>query len=154
MLNPYKGIYYIEGKVLFLTQIVVTRELDEGSHIWLKALSERLGKDDIQNLLEGVNRLTEKVDKELADSVLEVSIGANKQIVEELIGDDSLCQALMEIMEPVIQLRDQENIKKGLKKGIRLTIDTFREFGHGDAEIKEAIMRKYDISDEEVEGYL
>lgn len=152
--NPYKGIYYIEGKVLFPTQIVVTRELDEGSHIWLKALSERLGKDDIKNLLEGVNRLTEKVDKELADSVLEVSIGANKQIVEELIGDDSMCQALMEIMEPVIQLRDQENIKKGLKKGIQLTIDTLREFGHGDAEIKEAIMRKYDISDEEVEGYL
>ena len=94
------------------------------------------------------------VTKELADSVLEVSIGANKRIVEELIGDDSMCQALMEIMEPVIQLRDQENVEKGLKKGIRLTIDTLREFGHGDAEIKEAIMRKYEISDEEMEGYL
>lgn len=154
MSNPYKGIYYIEEKVLFPTQIVVTRELDEESHIWLKALSERLEKDDIRNLLEGVNRLTEKVDKELADSVLEVSIGANKQIIEELIGDDSMCQALMEIMEPVIQLRDQENIEKGLKKGIQVTIDTLREFGHKDAEIKAAIIRKYDISAEEVEGYL
>ena len=152
--NPYGGIYYIEGKVLFPTQIVVTRELDEESHIWLKALSERLKKDDIKNLLEGVNRLTEKVDKELADSVLEVSIGANKQIVEELMGDDSMCQALMEIMEPVIQLRDQENIEKGIKKGIQVTIDTLREFGHGDAEIKTAIMKKYEISAEEVEGYL
>ena len=55
MSNPYKGIYYIEGKVLFPTQIVVTRELDEDSHNWLKALSERLKKDDIRNLLEGVN---------------------------------------------------------------------------------------------------
>lgn len=154
MSNPYKGIYYIEGKVLFPTQIVVTRELDKESHIWLKALSERLEKDDIRNLLEGVNRLTEKVDKELADSVLEVSIGANKQVIEELIGDDSMCQALMEIMEPVIQLRDQENIEKGLKKGIQVTIDTLREFGHKDAEIKAAIMRKYDISAEEVDGYL
>lgn len=105
MSNPYKGIYYIEGKVLFPTQIVVTRELDKESHIWLKALSERLEKDDIRNLLEGVNRLTEKVDKELADSVLEVSIGANKQVIEELIGDDSMCQALMEIMEPVRNCR-------------------------------------------------
>lgn len=59
----------IEGNVLFPTQIVVTRELDEESHIWLKALSERLGKDDMRNLLEGVNKLTEKMDKELADSV-------------------------------------------------------------------------------------
>lgn len=154
MSNPYKGIYHIEGKVLFPTQIVVTRELDEESHIWLKALSERLEKEDIRNLLKGVNRLTEKVDKEFADSVLEVSIGANKQIIEEVIGDDSMCQALMEIMEPVIQLRDQENIEKGLKKGIQVTIDTLREFGHKDAEIKAAIMRKYDISAEEVDGYL
>lgn len=30
------------------------------------------------------------------------------------MGDDSMCQALMEIMEPVIQLRDQENIEKGI----------------------------------------
>ncbi|MDE7325976.1 MAG: hypothetical protein K2N63_06855 [Lachnospiraceae bacterium] len=83
--NPYRGVYYIEGKVLFPTQIIVTKELEQDSHIWLKALSERLGKDDIRNLLDGVNRLTEKMDKELADSVLEVSIGANKQVVEELI---------------------------------------------------------------------
>lgn len=150
MSNPYKGIYYIEGKVLFPTQIIVTRELDEGNHIWLKALSERLKKEDIRNLLEGVKRLTEKVDKELADSVLEVSIGANKRVIEELRGDDSMCQALMEIMEPVIQ----EKVKNELRKGIKLTIDTLREFGHGDAEIKEAVMRKYDISDKEVEEYL
>lgn len=154
MSNPYKGIYYIEENVLFPTQIVVTKELEQESHIWLKALSERLEKEDIRNLLEGVNRLTEKMDKELADSVLEVSIGANKQVIEELIGDDTMCQPLMEIMEPVMQLRDQENIEKGLKKGIQVTIDTLREFGHGDAEIKTAIMKKYDISEEEVDGYL
>ena len=53
-----------------------------------------------------------------------------------------MCQTLMEIMEPVI-----------LKKGIQMTIDTLQEFGHGDAEIKTAIMKKYDISAEEVDGY-
>lgn len=40
-----------------------------------------------------------------------------------------MCQALMEIMEPVIQLRDQENIKKGLKKGIQLPMDTLGNLG-------------------------
>lgn len=39
--TPYRGIYYIEGKVLFPTQIIVTRELDEVSHMWLGSLSER-----------------------------------------------------------------------------------------------------------------
>ncbi len=64
MSDPYKGIYYIEGNVLFPAQIVVTGELDEESHIGLKTLSERLKEDDIRNLLEGVNKLTEKMDKE------------------------------------------------------------------------------------------
>lgn len=105
MSNPYKGIYYIEGNVLFPTQIIVTKELNTETHIWLKTLSEKLEKEDIWKLLDGINQLTERMDRELADSVLEVSIGANKQVIEELIqGDDSMCQALMEIMEPVIQL--------------------------------------------------
>ena len=39
---------------------------------------------------------------ELADAVLEVSIRANQEIVKELKGDESVCQALLEIMEPEI----------------------------------------------------
>lgn len=164
--NPHKGIYYIEGKVLFPTQIIVTKELEKDGHVWLKALSGKLGKEDIRHLVNDVKRLTEKMDKELADSVLEVSIGANKQVVEELIGDENMCQALMEIMEPVMQKRDLENIEKGMKegikegikeglqKGIRVTIDTLREFGHEDAEIKTAVMRKYNISSVEADEYL
>ncbi|MCM1424616.1 MAG: hypothetical protein NC415_12510 [bacterium] len=156
--NPYSGIYYIGEKVLFPTQIVVTGELEQKGHIWLKALSDRLEKADMWNLIDGINQLTEKADKELADSVLEVSIGANKQTVEKMMGDDTMCQALMEIMEPAIHLRDQRNIEKGLEQGlaqgIRLTIDTLREFGHRDPEIKTAIMKKYDIPAEEVNRYL
>ena len=44
--SPYKGIYYIEGKIMFPTQIVVTKELEEGHHKWLKALSGQLGREN------------------------------------------------------------------------------------------------------------
>jgi len=54
MSNPYRGIYYIEGKVLFQTRLIVTKELDRKWHIWLKALSGQLGKEDIQGLLDGI----------------------------------------------------------------------------------------------------
>lgn len=116
--NPYQGIYYIEGNVLFPTQIVVTKELEEESHIWLGALSERMKKQSMVRLLKSVEGLTEKADKEFADSVLEVSIGANKQVIEELMGDGDMCQALMEIMEPQLLLREQKGIEKGIEKGI------------------------------------
>lgn len=155
--NPYKGIYYIKGKNMFPVQIVVTGELEKAEHTWLGALSEKLGKQDMAELLEKIRKLTGKNDRELADSVLEVSIGANRRVVEELKGDASMYQALMEIMEPQLLLRDEEKInegmQKGIQKGIQGAIDMLRKFGHGDLEIKETIMEEYGLSVEEAEKY-
>ena len=44
--NPYRGIYYIQEKVLFPTQIVVTKELMWEEHVWLGALSDSLEKQN------------------------------------------------------------------------------------------------------------
>ena len=84
IVNPYAGIYYIRGLVLFPTQIIVTKELDKKSHTWLKALSEDLKKQDMEELLEKIQALTKSFDRELADSILEVSIRANRKMVEVL----------------------------------------------------------------------
>lgn len=88
--------------VLFPTQIIVTGELDKGNHIWLKALSDKMEKQDMKELLEHVNALTQKQERELADSVLEVSVRANRRVADELRGGDSVCNALLELMEPEI----------------------------------------------------
>lgn len=42
---------------------------------------------------------TEKADRELAYFGLEVSISPNRKIVEELIGEESMYEALTKIME-------------------------------------------------------
>lgn len=152
--NPYHGIYYIEERVLFPTQIIVTGELDSVSHIWLGALSEKMSKQDMLELFKSISKLSGKADREFADSVLEISIGANKQIMEELRGEENMCQALMEIMEPQLLLREEEGIRAGLKTGIRGAVDTLRDFGHGDFEIRTAIMEKYNLSEKEAEEYL
>ncbi|MCI8977536.1 MAG: hypothetical protein HFI99_10965 [Lachnospiraceae bacterium] len=152
--NPYHGIYYIEERVLFPIQIIVTGELDSVSHIWLGALSEKMSKQDMLELFKSISKLSGKADREFADSVLEISIGANKQIMEELRGEENMCQALMEIMEPQLLLREEEGIRAGLKTGIRGAVDTLRDFGHGDFEIRTAIMEKYNLSEKEAEEYL
>ncbi len=100
--NPYPGIYYVLNEVLFPTQIIVTRKLDGENHKWLKALSDKLKKQEMAALLKNIKSLSQKFDKELADAVLEVSVKANSQVVEELKGDEAMCQALLEIMEPEI----------------------------------------------------
>ena len=148
--KAYGGIYYIEGKAWFPTQIVVTGELDQDAHIWLKGLSGNLEKADIQKMMAERNHMTEKADRELADSVLEVSISVNRKIVEELIGDESMYETLMEIMEPKIQLRE----KAVLKKGIQGAVNLLRNVGQGDDMIKAAIMKQYDLTEDEAEEYI
>ena len=69
-----QGIYYIGGKVPFPTQIIVTKELEEESHAWLKALSDKLKKEQLKSLLKRMEGLTLKLERELADAVLEVSV--------------------------------------------------------------------------------
>ena len=60
--------------------------------------------------------MTKKRERELADAVLEVSVRANQEIVNELKGDESMCQALLEIMEPEINKIVGEAIEKVRKE--------------------------------------
>ena len=76
--------------MLFPTQIIVTKELDEESHRWLKSLSGKLKKHEMVALLRQIETLDQKFERELADAVLEVSIRANPQIVEELKGEGAM----------------------------------------------------------------
>lgn len=143
--SPHEGIYYISNKVLFPTQIVVAKELDSNSHRWIKALSLQLNKDDISVLLDNRQRMDEKADREFADSVLEVSIKANRQLVEKLKkGDDgSMISVLKEIMEPEMQASRIEG-----------AVEMLRKIGHEDKEIETAIIESYGLTAEEAAKYL
>lgn len=163
MTNPYAGIYYILDTVLFPTQIIVGKELNRKSHTWLSALSDKMQKQEMKELLERIGNLIQKFDKELADSVLEVSVRANKQVIEELRGDESMCQALLEIMEPEINKMVEVETKKRMeveaekneKKGrILATVEILKEMGKSEDEIKSTLMSKYDLDDTEIRVYL
>ena len=143
--NPHEGIYYIKDKVLFPTQIVVTKELDSNAHRWIKALTVQLNKDDLSGLLDNRQQMIKKIDREFADSVLEVSIKANRQLVEKLRegDDDGVISVLKEIMEPEIQ-----------KSRIMGAVEGLRRLGHKDAEIETVIIESYGLTEEEAAEYL
>ena len=66
-----------------------------------------------------------------------------------------MCNALMEIMAPQIEQRVEEISKERARKAsIRSGIELLREYGHNDSEIKEAIMKKFHLSEEEIEAFL
>lgn len=112
----------------------------------------------MRRLFRKTSRLEGKFDKELADSVLEVSVKANKQLVEKLRGDDDMSQALLEIMKPVLLEREKQAEtrakKEGIKEGIKGSVNVLRALGHGNNEIKTVIMEQYHLSEEETAEYL
>ncbi len=160
--NPYGGIYYITGNIPFQARIVVTKELKPEQHVWLRALSGKLEKKDLQNLLEHTRQLDGKMDREYAEAVLEVAFRANIQIMKECMGDVRMSEELLEIVKPIIEpqilLREQSALEKGMEqgieKGIRGAVDILRDFGHRDTEIKTIIMQKYSLTDKDANEYL
>jgi hypothetical protein len=116
----------------------------------------------MRNLLEKIEAMNQKQDRELADSVLQVSISANKQVVEELRGDETMCQALLEIMEPEINkikadVREEvtkEVTREATMKGIKSIVAVLRDCGQGDMEIIKAIVKEYGVSSDEAADYL
>lgn len=148
--NPYMGIYYILDGVLFPTQIIVGKELKPGSHIWLRALSDRVQKQEMEELLEKIHSITRKFDRALADSVLEVSVSANRKLVEELRGGEGMCQALLEIMQPEIN----EIVESNIQKAILNAVKGFRDLGADDEKIKELLVKNYGLTLKEAAMYL
>ncbi len=164
--TPYNGIYYIMDEVLFPTQIIVTRELVSEEHIWLTALSDGIQKQQLKALLKKKESFDTKFDRELADAVLEVAIKANWQAAQELRGDDSMCQALMELMEPEIN-KIMETVKEETRQqvteqvtqqvtqqGIKNAITALKASGHTNDAIKTFLMMAYGITQNEADGYL
>lgn len=152
--KPYDGIYYVLDKVPFPTQVIVAKELEGKQHTWLKSLSDKMEEVDMRRLLQDTSHLKEKLDKEFADSVLEVCLRANGQLIERLKGDDTMSEALLEIMEPIIIEREIKAKKEGLEEGIKSSVFLLRSLGHNDDVIKTAIMEQYHLSEEEINRYL
>ena len=154
MTNPYAGIYYVSDAVLFPTQIVVGKELEQKDHAWIKALSDKVQEQEMRELLERINGLTHKFDRELADSVLEVSIRANRQVVEELRGGDKMCKALLEIMEPEIDKIIGEIRADDAHNSIIRAVKSFRDLGVDDERIKGLLVKNYELSPNDAATYL
>lgn len=77
---------------------------------------------------------------------MNLSAEANRQVVNELMGDNTMYEVLLEFMKPQMEAIREE--------GIQGTVDTLRDFGHEEEEIKAAIRKRYDLSEEEAERYL
>lgn len=96
------GIYRIHG-MLFPMQILVTKELDEKSHVFLTALTRTMSREQARRLLDSTSKLKDNEDRENADSVVNVASEANINLFQKMIQEgDQMCEELKEMLAPEI----------------------------------------------------
>ena len=112
-----KGIYMIKWEFLCDVQILVTREMNPEEHIWLTSLSDHIEEKQARRLIKEVHTLTEKDDKEYADSVLQIAMERNKEIFDEIRSDELMCQALWDFFETEIEQEKRDSEICGERRG-------------------------------------
>lgn len=130
-----KGIYRIHNS-LFDTQIIVTSNLDITNNNWLKSLCTNISKDLYLSLYNDIQNNFNDTEKSIADPVIQLVSTANQDIIKAWKEDNTMCQALKEIMKEEIT----ESFNDGFKKGeLQSKIKTYYECGITPEEIAEKI---------------
>lgn len=150
----YPGIYYVRKSGFFDTQIVVTRELDEDLHIWLRSLTMNLDKTSAEKLISRIQLLTNKDEKENADSVLKVAVEANDSWFEMLKKEDDNMEALRRLMQPELEEAGRAGEVRGEDMMSRLIQILMREnrqdeimLAASNEQARKEMYRKYGIND-------
>lgn len=115
--EPYPGIYYVRGNVLFDTQIVVIGRLRQEAHSSLRILSKNAREEDVKTFLSKVQYLTEPGDRNNVNAILQVSILANSGLYQGIRREYRMsCDALRELMkddiaEEVAKAVEEERVR-------------------------------------------
>lgn len=112
-----KGIYRIKWEFPCDVQILVTREMNPEEHIWLTSLSDHIEEKQARRLIKEVHTLTEKDDKEYADSVLQIAMERNKEIFDKIRRDELMCQALWDFFKTEIEQEKRNSEICGERRG-------------------------------------
>ena len=117
--RQYPGVYYLSGKGLFPTQIIVSGELESEDHTVLRILSNRARPEDVRAFLIRTSKFTEQGDRARADAILQVSATANFALYQEIYKEEpNMWQALEEIMKDTLEARRAEGMQQGMQRGI------------------------------------
>ena len=98
-------------------QIVVGSELEGDEFVPLRVQKENATEDDIRKFIEMCGELREQADKDMADTIIQISISNNKKTYERLKEENDMSRALEELMQDRITARTAESRAEGRAEG-------------------------------------
>ncbi len=124
-----RGVYFIT-EMLFPVRIIVTGELPATEAGALKYLSRNLTKKDAAEFVKMTKQAAGEYEEILIDSIMQVSISANRQVYEEAKKEDiTMCEALKDLMQEEIKAGRDEGREEGREEGRKEGREEGREEG-------------------------
>lgn len=148
--NTSPGIYYVTGDTFHIPlQIVVTRELPEADNLWLKAIQNNVNEETAKLLVREFGRTDiSEHEKNLIDSVMQVSVSENADLYDNVKEDENMCQALLDLMKP--------EIDQAVTQAVTQAVDQAKAEGRN--ELLQYVMNDKHCSEEEakkiIQSYL
>ena len=122
------GIFRVEGMFYIPIYIIVTSRLS-GDHPGLKMLSKSVERDDLSRFIAYARRFKSKGDKELINSILEISTRANIDIFEKYKEEKAMGEALRELMREEILESENKGRAEGRVEGRTLILEALVKDG-------------------------
>lgn len=142
-----KGIYEVRN-LLFPLQIIVTKELDETNHIWLKSLTRNISEQNARNLAYEYRAVREsgaKNDLFNAETVVNLVSHASNVVFAGDLKEEGI-MTIMELAAPAIEAErkktdeERKKTKNERRTGIRNMAELCFRFNQPRETAKEAII--------------
>ena len=123
-----RGIYYVEKDGFIKTQVVVTAEVGEKEHIFLKTLKRGLRRSTVDNFLDEAFGLHEPFEKDCINSLLGIMVSSNQELFDSIKngGTGIMNEVLREFFKDEIKANEEQAMKKGIEQGIEQGIERGR----------------------------
>lgn len=153
-----QGIYYVHGDY-FPIQIIVTSRLTEEENLWLKSLTNKM--KSVESAKKVLNDYNKHRKEKLYKAVMDIVMKANRETFDE--AEETLCDALLELMEPHVEKAVSEERAKVTAKvtaevreqGVKILIETYKnEVKASPEQTREKIAEKYSLTPEEADSYM
>ena len=117
--EKFPGVYYITGIADIKMQVVVGRELKGEEFVPIRIQKKNAAEKDVRAFVKMIENLKDKHTKNLADSVMQISISENKRLYDRLLEEEpDMCAALRELMNDQIEREKSEAINIAVSNAV------------------------------------
>ena len=116
--QKFAGVYYVSGIAELKIQIVVGSELEGDEFVPLRVQKENAAEDDIRKFIEMCGKLREQADKDMADTIAQISVSSNEETYEKLKEGTNMSNVWERLFKDEIAARLKESSAEGLAEGL------------------------------------